>query len=307
LAPSSAASESAHLIWMAEPDGRVTYLNRSAQHFFQVEDGKDPDEAWLARVHPEDRVAVMNAWQRSLKTGSRYRYEFRFLDVDSQSRRCLAQALPMRNAEGEILRWLGSTIDVESYYERASAPGVLDFCYQLLTHETSFSRFGSDRDSASAPSLDYRQIMEFLPMKAWSATPDGEVDFVNLQWREYTDITNHESLGQGWINAVHAEDQEPIKAAWRQIMDAGIPGSVDYRLRHHDGSYRRCNSRAEPLFDETGQVQRWIGTVVDLENRYSLQSSLGESEARHQQLLEHLPKQAMVSTIINLTQVKLIL
>lgn len=289
-ASSSAVSDAGHLLWMAEPDGRVTYLNRSAQDFFQVDGGKDPDAAWLARIHPEDRVAVMSAWQRSLKTGSRYRYEFRFVDADGRSRRCLAQALPMRNEAGKILRWLGSTMDLESYYERVPAPGVLDICYQLLRHETSFSRFGSDRHSAPAPALDYRQIMEFLPIKAWSATPDGEVDFVNLQWREYTDITTRESLGQGWINAVHADDREPLKAAWRQIMDAGTPGSVDYRLRHHDGTYRRCNSRAEPIFDETGKVQRWIGTVVDLENRYSLQSSLGESEARHQQLLEHLPE-----------------
>ena len=288
--PEQEFSSGPHLVWMAMPDGQVHYLNRRAQAFYGIDSLHTANETWQQRIHPEDQPAVMAAWQRALKDGTRYRHEYRVLGDDGHYRHCLSQALPVRDGNGEILRWLGATTDVEPYYQRLESARVIELCYRTLVGGVLPPAQDNSAPVPEPTSLDFRQFIEFMPQLVWSSGPDGLVDFVNQRWRDFTDMPAHKAAAYGWMAAAHPQDQTDLKTSWQTMMARQTAFRLEFRLRRHDGSYRRCDLRAEPLYDSAGRVHRWIGAVTDVEERHRLFSSLQESESRLQDLLHHLPE-----------------
>lgn len=279
-----------HMVWMAMPDGRVHYLNRRARAFYGVDALADAHDTWHRRVHPADRPPLLADWYRSLKEGTRYRREYRVLGEDGHYRRCLSQAMPIRDGAGAILRWLGSTIEVESYYQRVESARVIEVCYRALLGGVVPADDEAAHFRADPAGLDFHQFIEFMPQLVWSSTADGSVDYVNQRWRDFTDMPAHKAAGYGWMNAIHPADRLAIRARWQDHLAQETAFQLEFRLRRHDGSYRRCDLRAEPLYDSAGRTHRWIGAVTDVEDRHRLYASLQESESRLHELLQHLPE-----------------
>lgn len=108
-------------------------------------------------------------------------------------------------------------------------------------------------------------LIDLLPTMAWTATPDGEVDFVNHQCCAFTGFPRERLLGAGMADCIHPED-----LGLRQKMHARLtemrPFEFEFRVRRYDGNYVRCLARAVPVRDSVGQVVKWVGTTVDVEN-----------------------------------------
>lgn len=280
----------AALIWMAMPDGRVRYLNERARRFYGVTVLTDAHATWPRRIHPEDRPAVMADWHRAIREERPYRREYRVQGDDGHYRRCLAQATPIRDGAGAILRWLGSTMEVEAHYRQVESARLIDACYRTLLDGVIPADEEHGPLDVAPTGLDYHQFIEFMPQLVWSSTPDGSVDFVNQRWRDFTDLPAHKAAGHGWMSALHEEDRGTVRKRWYALMRSLRAFQLEFRLRRHDGHYRRCDLRAEPLYDSTGRVHRWIGSVTDVEDRYHLYVSLHESESRLHELLHNLPE-----------------
>ena len=70
--------------------------------------------------------------------------------------------------------------------------------------------------------------------------------------------------GDAWNGIFHPEDQERAWEVWRHSLATGEPYQIEYRLRHHDGTYRWTLGRALPMVDDQGAITRWIGTCTDI-------------------------------------------
>ncbi len=71
----------------------------------------------------------------------------------------------------------------------------------------------------------------------------------------------------------HPEDQERAWAAWRASLSTGEPYQIEYRLRHHSGTYRWVLGRALPIRDANGAiVSRWYGTCTDIHDAKMVQA-----------------------------------
>jgi formate hydrogenlyase transcriptional activator len=101
-----------------------------------------------------------------------------------------------------------------------------------------------------------------MPMLAWSSLADGSLDFVNQQWRDYT-----ESHGPGWKAAVHPDDLPGLLQQWETQPELDNAGEHEVRLRRSDGVFRWFSIRREPLHDQAGALLRWYGTAADIEDR----------------------------------------
>jgi PAS domain S-box-containing protein len=88
-----------------------------------------------------------------------------------------------------------------------------------------------------------RDVIETIPTFAWTASPDGSVDFVNRHWQEYTGLSTERTVGSGWEAAVHAADLKRHAEKWRASLATGelFENEVRYR-RAADGQYR-CTCR----------------------------------------------------------------
>ena len=100
-------------IWTADPEGNLTYFNQSTYDFAGFEPGTLNNEGWTAMVHPDDREENVKQWMHSIKTGEHYLFEQRFKKHDGEYRWQLSRAIPQRDAEGVIKRWVGTSTDIQ--------------------------------------------------------------------------------------------------------------------------------------------------------------------------------------------------
>jgi two-component system CheB/CheR fusion protein len=115
--------------------------------------------------------------------------------------------------------------------------------------------------------LQLRQMLDSLPTLTLAFRQDGACDHVGRQWLEYTGVPESEQLGYGWLEQVHPEDRDRVREEWRRAVRTGAALDVDFRLRGHDGQYRRFMTRAAPLRDPAGVVARWYSSSTDVDDR----------------------------------------
>ena len=110
-------------------------------------------------------------------------------------------------------------------------------------------------------------IIDALQQPVWIAAPDGTVVHANPYWRAYTGLDEPASLGDGWATAVHPDDVGRVMDRFRHASRAGTTYDVEYRFRRWDGVDRWHLARVAPVRDAAGDVVRWAGTSVDVDDR----------------------------------------
>jgi PAS domain S-box-containing protein len=113
-----------------------------------------------------------------------------------------------------------------------------------------------------------RDVVETIPTFAWTALPDGAVDFINHCWVEYTGLSPEKTMGSGWKAAVHPADLPRYVERRSASVTSGAPFEHEVRLRRAaDGEYRWFLSRSVPLRDSGGKIVKWYGISTDIEDR----------------------------------------
>ncbi|MDM9582588.1 hybrid sensor histidine kinase/response regulator [Nostoc sp. GT001] len=111
----------------------------------------------------------------------------------------------------------------------------------------------------------YRYLAEAIPQLVWTTKPNGECDYFNQNWCEYTGLTLEQSLGSGWLAALHPDDVQRADKVWADAVKNSTIYNNEYRFkRAADGSYRWQLARGLPLKDEQGFVVKWFGTCTDI-------------------------------------------
>jgi PAS domain S-box-containing protein len=108
-----------------------------------------------------------------------------------------------------------------------------------------------------------RSALELLPVMAFTATEQGDIDWVGERWYEATGISRDAVLGEAWVHVVHPDDIEEVVWRWTRALDTGSPWEATPRVRHADGTYHLYFTRAERVENVPGGP-RWIGTTIDL-------------------------------------------
>ncbi|MBI5284144.1 MAG: PAS domain S-box protein [Chloroflexi bacterium] len=102
------------VVWAARPDGFVDYSNSRWQDFTGGATTGGGDGAWMPVLHPDDAPRALEAWYASVRSGQPYEVEYRFQDrATGQYRWYLTRALPVRDDAGQIVRWFGTSTDIE--------------------------------------------------------------------------------------------------------------------------------------------------------------------------------------------------
>lgn len=135
-----------------------------------------------------------------------------------------------------------------------------------------------------------RSSIDAIPAMAWRGHPDGSIDFVNQRWCDYIGLSSEEARGWKWKAAVHPEDLNRLLEYWLSILASGKPGEIGARLRRFDGEYRWFLFRGEPLRDESGNIVKWYGTNVDIEERKGAEERLRQEERELRNIVEAIPQ-----------------
>jgi len=119
---------------------------------------------------------------------------------------------------------------------------------------------------------ELRGFVNAVPAFVWSARPDGAVDFVNEHWLEFTGLPKQDASGWKWQAAVHPDDRSRLGADWRAALKNGQSVEGEVRVRRANGEFRWWFVRSVPLRDEAGNIVKWYGTGVDIEDRKRAES-----------------------------------
>jgi PAS domain S-box-containing protein len=123
-----------------------------------------------------------------------------------------------------------------------------------------------------------RRVINTIPALVNSALPDGSLDFVNERMVEYTGSSIGGLSGWNWAGIVHPDDLRPQAAAWHKALECGQPMEAEVRMRRADGEYRWFLARNVPLRDDLGNIVRWYGTTIDIEDRKRAEEQLRQAQ-----------------------------
>jgi PAS domain S-box-containing protein len=121
------------------------------------------------------------------------------------------------------------------------------------------------RHAVTRDLADFRLMAEHSPVQAWTALPDGRLDYVSPRVEEFTGRPASEMLEHGWKDILHPADVPVAAQRWSHSVQTGEPYAAEFRLRRgSDGLYFWFQSRAEPVQDTTGAVVRWVGANTEV-------------------------------------------
>ena len=240
-------------IVLVTPAGKIEHLNRQAQDYF----GRTLEEMnkWGVNdvVHPDDRPHAIERFGQSMATSLPYEMEHRLRRFDGEYRWFQARGLPLTDSGGRMVCWYILLTDIDQRKRAEEA---------LRTSEGNL-----------------RKIIDTLPTTAWSTRPDGYVDFLSHRWLDYSGFSAEQGEGTGWGNVIHPDDAPRLFEYWQSCLASGAPVDVEARMRRFDGAYRWFLFRANPLRDEAGNIVKWFGTNIDIEDRKQADEKLRRSEA----------------------------
>ena len=114
-----------HMVWSTLPDGFHDYYNARWYEFTGVPDGSTDGEEWNGMFHPDDQERAWACWRQSLETGNPYEIEYRLRHRSGDYRWVLGRAMPMHDAKGDIIRWMGTCTDIDEQKAQAEQNEIL--------------------------------------------------------------------------------------------------------------------------------------------------------------------------------------
>jgi len=112
-----------------------------------------------------------------------------------------------------------------------------------------------------------QSIIDSIPSLIHTARPDGYLDYFNQHWLEYLGLPLEYVLGWKWTGVIHPEDVEAIVNRWRSSVATGEPFLLETRVRRADGKYRWMLHHKVAVRGEGGQIVKWYGSSIDIEDR----------------------------------------
>ena len=246
--------------------GGAKFWSDEVFRIFQFDRSIPPDfEAFIQRVHPEDRARVQQTIHRGSVDGNNFDHEYRLLMADGSVKYLQSRVRCLRNASGEV-EFIGAVSDVTAARETE----------RKLRRSEADVKKSEDR---------LRLVVDTIPTLVWRARPDGVPDFLNQSALDYTGLSPAQTEA-GWPRAFHPDDMKSMLVKWSAIRQSGMPGALEARLRRFDGEYRCFLFEAVPLRDEAGRIVKWYGSSTDIEDLKRAEEALRESERRFRDYAE---------------------
>src|ERR1700678_1780490 len=128
--------------------------------------------------------------------------------------------------------------------------------------------------SPGSEPLNIQLLVDSIPALIHTSRPDGFLDYFNKPWLEYLGVTLDQMTGWNWTAYIHPEDVDGIVARWRASLATGEIFEYEARVRRANGEYRWMYHRKVPLRDADGNIFKWYGSSLDIDNRKTTEEQL---------------------------------
>ena len=232
------------LVWITDADGKHTYFNQQWIDYTGLSLKQSLGEGWTVAFEPRQRAAALQRWRDAVATGELYETKYRLRRADGAYRWMLARASALRDPDGRITKWFGTSTDIDAQVTAQAQLGEA----QQVAHIGSWSR---DQNG----------------VHTWS---DELYNIFGLSRDEF--VPTYDSIGE----YVHPEDR-PLYLKDRALSIATMKSfERDGRIIRADGEVRRVHHRVAVETDSGAVGRRVHGTVQDVTEARAVEQKLRE-------------------------------
>lgn len=217
---------------------------------------------WLRLIDPDDRDRVVAEEVRSRETGEPFSCEYRLRTRTGAVLWVRDQATVVRDADGQP----------------ATLTGIIHDITELKGIEAAL------RESEER----FRCLSASSPMGILLTDVDGRCVYANPRLRDILGLSLGQTLGDGWLTAIHAADRLRVKRSWTVCSRRGREFSREFRVTNRQGAVRWMHMHTGVMVSDRGQRIGHVGTVVDITERKTAEDSLRETNRQLEQTLREL-------------------
>ena len=258
------------LAWCALPDGTKEFLNKRWHDYMGLSPEESHGWGWQVCVHPEDLPRLLEEWRALLASGRPGETEARLRRYDGTYRWFLIRGQPLRDETGKIVRWYGTTTDIET----------LKQTQQKLQEDER----------------ELRKITDAIAQTVVVQDPSGTPLYANQATLDYTGLTIEDVFAPHFRERIfHTDDLERLRGEREAALARGLPFEIEQRARRKDGQYRWFLIRYNPFLDELGRAVRWYATGTDIDDRVK-----AEERTRNENLAlrEQIDRDSMFEDVV---------
>ena len=263
------------LAWCNFADGPNEFLNKRWHEYTGLSPEESHGWGWQAAFHPDDLASVMEKWRQLLVSGEPGEIEARLRRHDGVFRWFLIRVEPFRDETGKIIRWYGTSTDIEALKQTQE---------KLLEDER-----------------ELRRITDAIPQTIVVLDPSGAPIYANRATLDYTGLNIEDVVAPDFRERIfHPDDLERLRSDRKAWLERGLPFEAEQRALRRDGQYRWFLIRYNPFRNEQGQVTRWYATGTDIHERVRL-----EERTRNENLAlrEQIDRDSMFEDIVGSSDV----
>jgi formate hydrogenlyase transcriptional activator len=230
------------LAWCARPDGSMEFLNRQWHDYTGLSPAETIGWGYQVAFHPEDRKNGMERCRKLFSANGPAESEIRLRRHDGIYRWFLIRVEPLRDETGQIIRWYGTSTDIEALKQTEK---------KLREDER-----------------ELRRITDAIPQTIVVLDPAGTPLYANHATLDYTGLAMEDVGKPGFRERIfHPEDIQRVTEYRQAGLAGGVPFQFEQRALGKDSQYRWFLIQYNPFRDEQGRIVRWYATGTDIDER----------------------------------------
>jgi formate hydrogenlyase transcriptional activator len=248
------------LIHTARPDGYLDYFNKPWLEYLGVTLDKVAGWNWTAFIHPEDVEGILARWRACLTTGEIFEYETRVQRANGEYRWMFHRKVPLRDANGNIVKWYGSSLDID---ERKTA-------------EEQFRRNAEELQKSESYLAEGQRLAH---MGSWAFDPGGFSYWSPELFRMHgLEPAGKPPCVQEYLDRVHPNDREYMADLIREILAKASIFDATNRIVRPNGEVRYIRWVGAPVL-ENPSLKKYVGSAIDVTEHELLTQELRRREA----------------------------
>jgi formate hydrogenlyase transcriptional activator len=262
------------LAWSCRPDGSAEFVNQRWLDYTGLSMEEAVGSGWQATIHAEDLGKTMETWLRLIASEEPGEEEARLRRFDGEYRWFLFRAVPVRDEWGKVIRWYGTSTDIE---DRKRA-----------------------EEKLRQDERELRRITEAIAEPIGVLAPDGSTLYANQMMLNYVGLSLEDIKADDRpAEILHPDDLERTRDERQRGLSRGEPFQVEQRVRRKDGQYRWFLAHFNPLRDDEGRIIRWYATGIDIEDRKQAEERVQKENVA---LREEIHRSSMFEEIVGSSQ-----
>jgi PAS domain S-box-containing protein len=256
------------IVWRKLPDGSADFINQRFREYWGLSEEEGLGWGWVNGIHPDERKTFEEEWRAACVAGEPFDKEARLRRADGEYRRVLLSAVPRRDEDGNIVKWYGTTTDIEDH-KRA---------------ETALRR--------SEAYLAEAQRLSLTGSFAWNVSR-GEVFWSDEMYRILGFDRATKSTLELLFQRIHPGDRAFVQATLDGASVDGTDLDIEHRLLMPDGSVKYVHVVGRTVSGETAGTERagldcfglgsagleFVGAVMDVTTAKRAADELNEAQA----------------------------